>query len=78
MSTIGTQANPEERGFLMRVYTRDEVETAQALIASADQEFEDYSRTDLLLDNMRSLRNVEDARRLLANIGADLRPDRRL
>lgn len=60
----------------MKVYTRDEVETAKALIASADQEFEDYSRTDLLLDNMRSLRTVEDARGLLADIGADLRPTR--
>lgn len=63
----------EER-FPMRVYTQEEVETAQALIASADREFGDYSRTDLLLDNMRSLRNVEDARGLLAGIEADLRP----
>ena len=58
----------------MRAYTRGEVEAAQTLIATADREFEDYSRTDLLLDNMRSLRNVEDAHGLLAEIGVDLRP----
>ncbi len=38
----------------MRV-TAAEFETAQALIAGADLEFADYSQTDLLLDNMRSL-----------------------
>lgn len=52
-----------------------EAEIAQALIAAADQEFEDYSRTDLLLDNMRSLRNVEDAHGLLAELGVGLRPN---
>lgn len=58
----------------MRGYTPEEVETAQSLISSADREFGDYSRTDLLLDNMRSLRNIEDAQGLLSCIEADLRP----
>ena len=58
----------------MRVYTRNEVESARALVARADREFGDYSRTDLLLDNLPSLRNVEDAHGLLGAIGADLRP----
>ncbi|MGD9622234.1 MAG: hypothetical protein AB7G47_19595 [Mycolicibacterium sp.] len=62
----------------MRVYTTAEIEQAQTLIASADREFADYSRTDLLLDNMRSLRNVEDARGLLTAINADLRSARHL
>ncbi|UCN12708.1 MULTISPECIES: hypothetical protein [Mycobacterium avium complex (MAC)] len=58
----------------MRNYTTDEIEKAQALVASADREFGDYSRTDLLLDNMKSLRNVEEAQGLLTLIGAGLRP----
>jgi hypothetical protein len=58
----------------MRLYSPEVVDCAQALIASADREFGDYSRIDLLLDNVPSLRNVEDARALLAAIGADLRP----
>lgn len=58
----------------MRGYTTDEMATAQALVDSADREFGDYSRTDLLLDNMQSLRNVEDAHRLLVAIGVSLRP----
>lgn len=60
----------------MRDYTQAEVDTAEALIARADKAFDDYSRTDLLLDNMSSLRNVDDAQHLLATIGASLRPDR--
>lgn len=58
----------------MRNFTTDEIEKAQGLVASADREFGDYSRTDLLLDNMQSLRNVEEAQGLLALIGAGLRP----
>ncbi|SIH23404.1 Uncharacterised protein [Mycobacteroides abscessus subsp. abscessus] len=58
----------------MRVYTTDQVESARALIARADREFDDYSRVDLLLDNLPSLRNVEDAHGLLEAINADSRP----
>lgn len=58
----------------MRTYTTKEIESARVLIAAADREFADYSRTDLLLDNMGSLRNVEDARGLLVEAGLDLRP----
>lgn len=58
----------------MRFYTSEVIERAQALIAAADREFADYSRTDLLLDNLPSIRNVEDARDLLTTIGAGLRP----
>ncbi len=42
----------------MRFYSAEVIERAQALIAAADSEFDDYSRTDLLLDNLPSLRNV--------------------
>lgn len=42
----------------MRSYSSEVIERAQALIAAADSEFDDYSRTDLLLDNLPSLRNV--------------------
>ncbi|WP_396908227.1 hypothetical protein [Mycolicibacterium sp.] len=58
----------------MRTYTSDEIATAQTLIVNADREFSDYSRTDLLLDNMPSLRGVAEARELLAVIGSELRP----
>lgn len=61
----------------MRAYTSDEIATAQTLIANADREFSDYSRTDLLLDNMPSLRGVAEARELLAVIGYELRPSQR-
>lgn len=61
----------------MRAYSTEVIEQAQSLIAAADSEFDDYSRTDLLLDNVPSLRNVEDAHGLLAAIGADLRPSNR-
>lgn len=69
-------AQPGSKGSTLRDYDVDEVETAQALVDNADREFGDYSRTDLLLDNMESLRNVEDAHGLLAVIGVGLRPDR--
>lgn len=58
----------------MTPYTNHQIEHARALIARADREFGDYSRTDLLLDNMASLRNTADAHGLLAAIGAELRP----
>ncbi|SKM83590.1 hypothetical protein [Mycobacteroides abscessus] len=58
----------------MRTYTTEEIECARVLIAAADREFSDYSRTDLLLDNVGSLLSVEDARGLLVEVGLDLRP----
>lgn len=61
----------------MRAFATEEIENATALIVSADREFDDYSRTDLLLDNMSSLRNVEEAHGLLSVIGAELRPPHR-
>ena len=58
----------------MPSFTSHQIERARTLIAHADREFGDYSRTDLLLDNMASLRNTADAHGLLAVIGAERRP----
>ncbi|WP_301123841.1 hypothetical protein [Mycolicibacterium fortuitum] len=68
------QGTPDNEGRTVRTYTSDEIATAQTLIVNADREFSDYSRTDLLLDNMPSLRGVAEARELLAVIGSEVRP----
>ncbi|AMU76021.1 hypothetical protein [Mycobacteroides abscessus] len=61
----------------MRTYTTEEIESARVFIAAADRKFSNYSRTDLLLDNVGSLLSVEDARGLLVEVGLDLRPSPR-